>query len=332
MILAVDDPGVAARAMRPSATAFGHRLAPAGDPLEGAAFDELYKARIEPELIKRESERKGAMKTFFMAIAGGVLLVFIENLMTPSLTGGAAHTVDFRVALATMVAAAVLGYLPLSAVAKNAKIGIISALCEPLGIRYSIAGADDPAFVDFLALNLLPKPSDKSFSDFLHGRRGEVDFTIYEAVLHQGSGKSRSLVFQGQLFRLVTPRRLASTTVVLRNTGWLKRFECPHGLQSVGLEDPAFNQDFAVFASDQVESREILTPVFIQQLVDLESAYAGGHIRCAFAQSELLIAIEGPNRFEVGNMFSTLVDRSRVEGIAHDIEQVFKMIDAFSAA
>ena len=70
----------------------------------------------------------------------------------------------------------------------------------------------------------------------------------------------------------------------------------------------------------------------MQQLVDLETAYAAGHIRCAFSQTELLIALEGPNRFEIGGMFSSLVDRSRVEGIARNIEQVFKMIDEFAGA
>ena len=30
-------------------------------------------------------------------------------------------------------------------------------------------------------------------------------------------------------------------------------------------------------------------------------------------------------------MFTTLVERSRVEGIARDVEQVFKLIDEFSA-
>jgi hypothetical protein len=332
MTLTVDTPGPAAPTIRQDADAFGRRLAPAGDPLEGAAFDELYEAKIEPQLAKREAERKGAVNAFLMALVAGVVLVFLENLMTPSLTGGAAHSVDFRVALATMLGAAVLGYRPLAAVARNVKIGVINALCEPLGVRYSAAGADGPSFDNFLALNLLPRPSDKSFSDFLSGRRGEVDFTICQAVLQQGPGKSRHLVFQGQLFRLVRPRRLGSTTVVLRNASWLKRFECPSGLQSVGLEDPVFGKAFAVFASDQVEARQILTPAFIQQLVDLETAYAGGHVRCAFGQSELLIALEGPNRFEVGNMFSTLVARSRVEGIARDIEQVLAMIDEFSGA
>lgn len=317
----------------PVSGAFGQRLAPAGDPLQGASFDELYRARIEPELVKREAERVGAMRTFLIALAAGVAAVVLENLLTPAVTHDAGSTVDFRIALATLVLAAALGYLPLAAVAKRAKVAIICALCEPLGIRYSLTGADAPSFANFLALRLLPSPQEKAFSDFFTGRRGEVDFAICEASLHRGSGKSRRLVFQGQLFRLTTPRRLGSTTVVLRNTGgWFESFQCPSGLRPVGLEDPVFNKTFAVFASDQVESREILTPVFMQELVDLETVYAAGHIRCAFDQAELLIAVESPNRFEVGGMFSTLVDRSRVEGIAQNIEQVFKIIDEFSAA
>jgi hypothetical protein len=323
MTLALDAPGLPPVPGTGSA-AFGHRLAPAGDPLEGAPFDTLYSAKIEPELIKREAERQKAMRTFVLALVAGALLVVVEIML------GAG---DPRLIMVTLAVAAVVGYLPLGAVAKNAKVGVIGALCEPLGITYTASAKLGPSFGNFQALRLLPGAVDTAFTDFFAGRRGEADFTIYEASLHRGSGKNRTLVFQGQLFRLVTPRRLASTTVVLRNTGgWFKSFECPKGLSSVGLEDPVFNKSFCVFASDQVESREILTPTFMQQLVDLETAYAAGHIRCAFSQSELLIALEGPNRFEIGSMFASLVQRSRVEGIARNIEQVFKMIDAFAGA
>jgi hypothetical protein len=120
--------------------------------------------------------------------------------------------------------------------------------------------------------------------------------------------------------------------VVARNSGWLNRFECPQGLQPVGLEDPVFNKAFAVFGSDQVEARVILTPAFMQQLNDLEAAYAGGHIRCGFEATELLIALEGRSRFGIGSLFTSLVDRSRVESIARDIEQVFILIDHFEGA
>jgi hypothetical protein len=184
----------------------------------------------------------------------------------------------------------------------------------------------------FRSFNLLPSYSDKSFSDFFSGQRGDTRFDICEASLHQGSGKSRHLVFAGQLFSLATPRRLASQTVVLRNSGWMNRFECPHGLQKVGLEDPVFNQAFCVFGSDQVEAREILTPAFMEELNDLEKVYAGGHIRCAFDETQLLIALEGPNRFGIGGMFASLVQRQRVEAIARNLEQVFKLIDEFRGA
>ena len=314
------------------AAGFGHRLAPPGDPLEGAGFDAVYEQKIKPELVKREAERQGAVKTFLLALAAGGVLIFLENMLWASLTGQAGQGADFRIEGATIALAAFLGYLPIARVARNAKVGVIRALCEPLGVSYSVSGFQAPSFDSFLAFNLLPHPSDKSFEDYFTGRRGDTEFAFCEATLHQGSGKSRRLVFQGQLFRLITAKRLGSTTVVLRNTGWMNHFECPQGLKAVGLEDPTFNKAFCVFGSDQVEAREVLTPTFMEELTGLETAYAGGHIRCAFDATQLLIALEGPNRFEIGGMFSTLVDPGRVEGIARNIEQVFKMIDAFKDA
>jgi hypothetical protein len=306
----------------PAAGAFGHRLAPIGDPLEGAGFDDIYTAKIEPELVKCEAERRGAMKTFALALAAGGLVLFLEFSLA---------RVPWLMVI-TGVLTVFIAYLPLAAVAKKAKVSVIQSLCEPLGVSYSPDGKAAPAWDSFLNLRLLPHPDEKTFSDFFSGKRGDADFQLCEATLTQGSGKNRRTVFTGQLFCLSAPRRLASTTVCLRNTGWFKSFECPSGLKPVGLEDPNFNKTFAVFGTDQVEAREILTPTFMQQLNDLEAAYFGGHIRCAFDETQLLIALEGANKFEIGSMFTSLVDRSRVEGIARNIEQVFKMIDEFRGA
>ncbi|HEY1751570.1 MAG TPA: DUF3137 domain-containing protein [Caulobacteraceae bacterium] len=306
-----------------SDASFGHRLAPPGDPLEGASFDALYATSIEPELVKREAERRGAVQLFVAAAAVAAVAAAAEIILrlgSPPLL------------LPTVVIILYFGYLPLAAVGSRAKVGVIEALCGPLNISYQPKGTDAPSFATFQAFNLLPHCSDKAFSDFFSGRRGETQFDTCHASLHQGSGKNRHLVFAGQLFCLARPRRLASQTVVLRNSGWMNRFECPHGLKAVGLEDPVFNKAFAVFGSDQVEAREILTPDFMQQLDELERVYAGGHIRCAFDETQLLIALEGPDRFQIGGMFSSLVQRARVEAIARNLEQVFKLIDEFKDA
>ena len=326
--LAATSPDAAPR----SGATFGHRLAPPGDPLEGASFDQLYVAKIEPELVKREAERKRALGIFVLAVAIGVALVVVEATMLSSSTNGGSHNPGATLILFTLAVAAVLGYQPFAAVGRRAKAGVLQTLCGPIGISYQVEAPDPDWFGDYRPLNLLPACNDKDFEDFFSGRRGAVDFALCGALLHEGSGKNRHIVFHGQLLRLVTPRRVASRTVVLRNSGWLNRFECPKGLERIGLEDPGFNKAFCVFGADQVEAREILTPAFMQRLNELEAAYAGQHIRCAFTESELLIAVEAPNRFEIGNMFSSLVERGRVEAIARNLEQVFKLIDEFQGA
>ena len=289
------------------------------DLLEGAGFDRLYGSQIEPELTRLETNRRKALGYFLLIWAVGLVPLVLEF---------AAHW-DFRIVLATLVLVGIAAYAPLARVGDASKQAVIATLCAPLGIAYAEKKFDPPAFDDFLNLNLLPKPSDKSFEDHFAGTRGDFTFELCEATISQGSGKSRHTVFHGQIFRIATPRRLLGTTVVLRDSGWFDRFECPAGLKKVGLEDPVFEKVFEVFGSDQVEAREILTPTFMQQLVDLESAYAGQHIRCGFEGADLLIAVEGKDRFEIGSMFSTLVNRARVEGIARDLEAVFRMIDGF---
>ncbi len=289
------------------------------DVLEGAAFDGLYQRVIEPQLETLEKRRKAALQLFFIIWMVGAVPFLAELLFFP----------QFQLLIVTVVLTGIAAYVPLHRVGVASKEAIINALCAPLDILYTQANFQPPAFDRFLALNLLPRPEGKSFQDEFSGRHGVADFTLCQATLSQGSGKNRHTVFRGQIFHLATQRRLLGTTVVLRDSGWLDRFQCPTGLKRVGLEDPQFNKIFAVFGSDQVEAREILTPTFMEQLVALEQAYSGEKLRCGFVGPDLLIAVEAPLRFDVGSMFATLVDRERVQRIANDIEAVFKLIDEF---
>ncbi|MGA0600354.1 DUF3137 domain-containing protein [Caulobacter sp. KR2-114] len=297
------------------------------NPLSGAPFERLYETGIKGELEKREVERKGAMQTFRAIIGAGIAVLVMESGLTFQLSHGASFMPDIRLAVATLAIAAVLAYLPLRGVAAKTKRDVIDALCAPLGLTYDPAGTA-PMFDAFKALRLVEKPDDSSFEDHFAGVRSGCGFALCEARLTCGSGKEQRTVFSGQLIQIDFPRKFLGTTVVLRDSGWLNRFECPPHLSKVGLEDPHFEKLFEVFGDDQVEARAILTPAFMQQLVDLEQAFNGNHIRCAFTDGSLLIAFEAPDRFEIGGMFSTLVDRKRVESIAGDIGAVFRLIDS----
>jgi Protein of unknown function (DUF3137) len=299
------------------------------DSLAGASFDDVYAKDIEPELQLREADRRKALETFGLVLLAGVLLVIVEMLLLPSSTSGRFDVRAAEVWLGTLVAAGVLGYLPVRGVAKATKADVLGALCKPLGVAYEAGDFDAPSFQTFLELHLLPKPDDKSFEDHFTGERGGHAFEICEATLAQGTGRNRSIVFRGQIFRIAFPKASEGVTVVLRNSGWLNRFECPPGLARVGLEDPKFEQIFEVYGSDQVAARVILTPTFMEQVLALEAAYAGEHIRCAFVRGDLLIALEGKDRFEIGSMFTSLVDRGRIEAVARNLAAVFKLIDSF---
>jgi hypothetical protein len=295
---------------------------PVTDVLEGAAFDSLYQSKIEPELASLEARRGAAMRFFLIGLAIGAALVVVEVLIG----------LPMFFPIVTGVVAAVVGYVPLGRLARAGKTAVLNALCAPIGVTYVEKGFEAPAYQTFLQLHLLPSSTSSQFEDHFSGARGKVAFAFCEAHLTRHSGKSEVTVFQGQMFQLITPRKLLGTTVVLRDSGWLDRFECPAGLKKVGLEDPEFNRIFVVFGSDQVEAREILDPALMEQLVSLETAYGGAHLRCAFVESDLLIAVEGGNRFEIGSMFSTLDDRSRVQSIAADLESIFHLIDQFQNA
>jgi hypothetical protein len=80
-----------------------------------------------------------------------------------------------------------------------------------------------------------------------------------------------------------------------------------------------------------VESRFLVHPVFMEKLIALEQSFRGGKIRCAFQEGDLLVAVEGRDRFEIGNMFSTLIDKARVQRMAGDVTTVMSLIDTVLA-
>lgn len=293
------------------------------DALGVESFDSVYQDTIEPELKDRESGRRQALQTFGLAIFAGVLLCVIEFLLLPGFRGP-------QLWFVTVVLAGLAGYIPLRRVGRAAKTDVLTALCKPLGISYEASGFSPPAYETFRELRLLAPSDHNTFEDYFAGAREGRPFQLYEAKLVQGSGRSARTVFRGQLFKLAYPRPFDGVTVVLRDNGWLDRFACPPGLAKVGLEDPKFEEIFEVFGSDQVEARALLTPAVMEQVLALEAAYAGEHIRCAFVRGDMLVAVEGGNRFEMGSMFSTLVDRSKVESVANDLSAVFKLMDSFA--
>ena len=145
---------------------------------------------------------------------------------------------------------------------------------------------------------------------------------------------SYSTVFRGQIIRLAFPRKFLGVTIVRRDMGIFNMFgeDKKRNLERVGLEDPKFEKVFEVYGTDQVEARYLVHPVLMERLMTLETGLKGERLRCGFEEGDLLIAVEGGDRFEIGDLFKPLADPKRARKIVDDLAKVMQVMNAVLTA
>ena len=126
----------------------------------------------------------------------------------------------------------------------------------------------------------------------LTGDAGGVPFAVAELALLDAK---QYRMFSGVLASFALARPRPALTVVTRDRGLLGNLVAGAGgaLETLTLEDPAFEALFEVYGDDQVEGRVILTTTMLERLKALDEL---GHARgfaCAFRGRHLLIAFDG---------------------------------------
>ena len=302
--------------------------------LDEAAFQRVYKARIEPCFASNEGDRLAAVNTFKRRAtigAGAALtlsaLIFVFSREVALALGLGA----VAVAIGLLIA-----YQPLAQVGRSLKRQYCSAIAEAMGATFEIGAFSPPAFDRFRALRLAPGFDRSSFEDRFHGEYKGAGFDLYEAHLEQrrtdSKGRTRyDTVFRGQLVRMSFPRDFLGVTVVRRDAGVFNAFGGGaidgRKLERVRLVDSSFEKAFEVWSTDQVEARYLVHPVMMERLIALETGLHGKRLRCAFENGDLLVAVEGGNLFEPGDLFKPLADPARARRIVNEIAGVFKVMD-----
>lgn len=301
--------------------------------LDDALFDRLYKERIEPCFASNEAGRQEAVKQFKqrVLIGGGIVLAVgvIVSMLAGDIGAGAA------LGFVAVVAAGIWAYQPLANVGRKLKQEYCSAIAEAMGASFRIGAFDPPALTRFKDLKLLPGYQRSSFEDLFSGAHKGARYELYEGRLEQrhsdSKGRTRyTTVFRGQLIRLHFPRDFLGVTIVRRDAGVFNVFGGGKAdgrkLEKVGLVSE-FEKAFEVWGTDQVEARYLLHPVMMERLLDLEKGLHGKRLRCAFENGDMLIAVEGGNLFEPGDLFTPLVDPARARRIINEIAGVVKVMD-----
>jgi Protein of unknown function (DUF3137) len=301
--------------------------------LDDALFGRLYKERIEPCFESNEQGRLDAVAEFKkrLMIGGGIVIAIIA-IGTWFWDGGGAVTLGFMAAIGIGVWA----YQPLAKIGRKLKQEYCTAIAEAMGATFRIAAFDPPAFARLKGLRLVPSYARSNFEDLFSGTHKGAQYDLYEAHLEQrttdSKGRTRyTTVFRGQLIRMHFPREFLGVTIVRRDAGVFNVFGGSEldgrKLERVRLVASEFEKAFEVWGTDQVEARYLLHPVMMERLIGLEKGLHGKRLRCGFENGDLLVAVEGGNLFEPGDLFKPLVDPARARRIIDEIAGVVKVMD-----
>jgi len=302
--------------------------------LDDAGFERLYKERIEPCFAANESDRIAAVGKFKqrLLLGGGVAAAVSLGAFLIWRQFDIAAVLLFMGAVATWIFA----YQPLAKVGQTLKRQYCAAIADAMGATFTLSAFAPPAFVRLRELGLVPGFSRSNFEDLFSGTYRASAFELYEGHLEQrhtdSKGRTRyTTVFRGQLIRMHFPREFLGVTIVRRDAGVFNVFGGGKAdgrkLERVRLVDSRLERAFEVWGTDQVEARYLLHPVMMERLLELETKLHGKRLRCAFEGGDMLVAVEGGNLFEPGDLFKPLVDPSRARRIVNEISGVFGVMD-----
>lgn len=295
-------------------------------------FNKSYRDNILPRLIAKDMERRHKLRRFKMLaaliIATGIAVsLYFLYQQRPKM-------LPFTI-IGTIIGCVGSYFGILGKMKAVTKDIIVGGICQHLGWEFNVKDFTPIDLQPFLSFSLLRRHDRAKFEDQMLGQAHGCAFRLNEAHLERrqqssnGKGSEWVTVFRGVLMELEFKRKFMGQTIILRDAGFFNRNK-RSGLKRVGLVDPKFEKIFECYGSDQVEARYLLTPPFMQCLVDLEDLLSGKKLRAGFIGGKLIIAISAPNQFEAGSMFKSLTDQARVQKILDEIGTVFDIVDLVS--
>ena len=284
-----------------------------------------------PQLLPLEAQRLSFWKQFKSFAVIVCLAVVVFSFFVLNRTGNPA-----LIFIGIFVSAVGIGGFysyKSKGVRSDAKHILMGEISSFVGLHFN---AQPQIGADFLqnlqSLRLLPSRIDRThFEDGISGRIGDVDVRVCETKLDKkvktDKGERWQTVFQGSLLEMDFHRDFHGTTIVLRDAG-IFNAKRKGEMKRIGLASTRFEKIFEAYGTDQVEGRYLLTPTFMEILLELEDKVDGKKIRFAFNEGKLWIAVEHPNRFETKSLKQPMTDTSRIQTIIDELDAIFTIVTA----
>jgi len=302
-------------------------------------FEKKIKHELQPleelriEKVEETEKRKG-WAPIIVAIAFGVdAILFFAGFFHSTRANSHSEGAVFAIPLITLFL--VYGYIHAPENAYQAKVReiLVPLLLSFFGeMRYDTEGKIGEEFLK--ASDIIYPYNDYSSLDFVHGDYKNTGFEIESASLTRGSGKHVSLVFGGKILLLKMKKTFQGKTIVKKDQGFFGNWDDRRHtkLEQIKLEDPRFEKVFEVYSTDQVEARYLLTPAFMDRLVDLAAKFRSDSIQASFFDDFLLITFSNAtmqlvNLFQPGGLEESIINTEEIHEFLSQIRGLLSIID-----
>lgn len=296
-------------------------------------FSEFYFQVIGPRLRGEEAARKAAAKkslliTPFVLVAAVLIVTIYYKFGSPSWG-------QFYLACLFGFAFVFSAFAhPFKNVIVTTRKSLLGGFCRFKRWSSFRNGSFKEDAKRLLELGLVPAYQSASFGYPVVGENHGVGFSFCRAALSKSDMLKNDpypwkSTFTGQIVVINFKNQFRGRTVVYPDKGLLNRKK-RGSMKRVRLVDPIFEKKYEVYGTDQVEARYLLSPDFMQRLVDLEHAFKSKSVRFGFIDNQLLIAIETRMKLGVGSMFRPLDDTKRMQRILDVMGAIYGVIDGIT--
>lgn len=301
-------------------------------------FYKRFKEKCTPLLEKFEKERKVFIKIFIVLILViiSVLLSFLAYSLY--LQDSFAIFKDLSLPISFAFIIIIGGIVFYSKVFENRiKKELMPILCRCFE---NLKWVESPRVNHSLFKNsgIITKRYDEyDIDDVFVGSFKDVSIEIVEVEYvditreRTSDGKTRvqrNTIFDGVIITLDMNKNFISHTLVKSDK--LFKTSGVQGLRHTTLEDPIFEKSFDVFTNDEVDARYLLTPSFMERLVNVKTIYNSSKITCAFYNDKLILAMDvRRDMFKIGSLFKKVNDEKAFMKMYEELESIIKLIDHF---
>ena len=305
---------------------------------DNAAFAAFVDKEISPLLAAMRLRNQQSRRMVKIGAALGGLAGFVAVAVLNHFSPLAPFSFVLLVGVAILLGAAP-GWVKISKSKDEFADQHIARIAAFLGLDYQGKNFTPPYFQAFLETGLAPKSDRQTFTRLLAGTRNKVPFSFYEAHLQEwrtrttGKTTRRELVtvFRGQFLHSAYPRKFAGKTVIVRDAGWFNKLGAlgkGKGLKRVGLADPEFEKIFEVYSTDQVESRYLIDPLFMERLKRMEGQHKKRTITAAFSQGSMLVSLKGAGQYLPSLSRKEATALALADETKTGIERIFALLDS----